>query len=178
MVVRVCIGAIDAIKSAAALSLIPLPLRAALRWKGVHSRNHPTAKFAKRWLFFKCQRFHRSTCSTQESGGSSACNRKARCKKVVLGFPAKPCKADTTGTPRALPTGARHRTSLNRVNCTNANTYHVSTSGIIPPYKKPESKGRLRSPLARLSPHSFVVQRKNGSPKGPEVSKRTSLVNT
>ena len=34
-----------------------------------------------------------------------------------------------------------------------------------PPYKKPESKGRLWSPLARLSPLSFVVQRKMGPPE-------------
>ena len=93
----------DAIKSAAALSLIPLPLRAALRWKGLHFRNHPTAEFAKPWLFYECQRFCCTWCSTQESGGSSACNREACCKKAVLGFPAEPCKADTTGTPPDEP---------------------------------------------------------------------------
>ena len=71
---------------------------------------------------------------------------------------------------------ARRRTSLNRVKCTNANTYHVRTSGIIPPYKKPESKGRLRSPLARLSPLSFVVQRKMEPPEG--VRKEERLVKT
>ena len=96
-------GAFDAIKSAAALSLIPLPLRTAVRWKGLHSRNHLTAKLAKRWLFYECQQFHRTWCSTQESGGSSACNREARCKKVVLGFPAEPCKANTAGTPPDEP---------------------------------------------------------------------------
>ena len=78
-------GAFDAIKSAAALSLIPLPLRAAVRLKILgcscilnchcklvrtlssedrkHSRNHQTARFAKRWLFHKCQRFRRSWCT-------------------------------------------------------------------------------------------------------------------
>ena len=68
-----------------------------------HFCNHPTSRFAKRRLFFECQRFRRTWSSTQESGGSSACNRKARCKKVVLGFPAEPCKANTTGTPSDEP---------------------------------------------------------------------------
>ena len=68
-----------------------------------HSRNHLTAKLAKRWLFFECQRFRRTWSSTQESGGSSACNREACCKKAVLGFPAEPCKANTTGTPSDEP---------------------------------------------------------------------------
>ena len=60
---------------------------------------------------------------------------------------------------KKLKLTARHRTSLNRVNCTNANTYNVRTSGIIPPYKKPESKGRLWSPLVALSPLSVNTER-------------------
>ena len=40
----------------------------AVRWNGLHSRNHPTAKFAKRRLFYKFQLFNRSTCSTERQG--------------------------------------------------------------------------------------------------------------
>ena len=125
-----------------------------------HSRNHPTARFEKRWLFFACQQFHRTWCSRQESGGSSACGNEIVAKRWCLAFRRSRAK-------RTPP--ARHRTSLNRVKCTNANTYHVRTSGIIPPYKKPESKGRLRSPLACLSSISFFTQRKISPPEGPAV---------
>ena len=41
-----------------------------------------------------------------------------------------------------------------------------------PPYKKPVSKGRLRSPLVCLSPPSFFKQRKIGSPKGVRFAAR------
>ena len=75
----------------------------AVRLKSLHFRNNPTSRFAKRWLFFECQLFIRNSCSRQESGGSSACNREARCKKAVLGFPAEPCKANTAGTPPDEP---------------------------------------------------------------------------
>ena len=78
-----------------------------------HFRNHPTARFEKRWLFFKCQRFCRSWCSTQESGGSSACDNEIAAKRWCLAFRRSRAK-------RTPP--ARHRTSLNRVNCTNANS--------------------------------------------------------
>ena len=61
-------GAFDAIKSTSALSLIPSSLRAAVRWKGLHFRNHLTAKLAKRWLFHKCQLLIRSSCSTERQG--------------------------------------------------------------------------------------------------------------
>ena len=43
---------------------------------------------------------------------------------------------------RQTPT-ARHRTGLNRVNCTNANTYRVSTSPLRSPVSKQVSKGWL-----------------------------------
>ena len=129
----------------------------ALRLNSLHFRNNPTAKFAKHRLFCKRQRFYRSWSSRQESGGSSACGNEIVAKRRCLAFRRSRAK-------RTPP--ARRRTSLNRVKCTNANTYHVRTSGIIPPYKKPESKGRLRSPLARLSPLSFVVQRKIEPPEG------------
>ena len=52
----------------------------AVRWKGLHSRNHPTAKFAKRWLFHKCQRFRRSTCSTERQGNKR--QRRSRLNRV------------------------------------------------------------------------------------------------
>ena len=53
-----------------------------------HFRNHLTAKLAKRWLFFESQQFRRTWCSRQESGGSSACNRAARCKEEAPCFGA------------------------------------------------------------------------------------------
>ena len=133
----------------------------AVRLKSLHFRNNPTSRFAKCWLFFECQLFIRSSCSWQESGGSSACGNEIVAKRRCLAFRRSRAK-------RTPP--ARHRTSLNRVKCTNANTYHVRTSGIIPPYKKPESKGRLRSPLACLSPLSFFMRRKMEPPEG--VTKR------
>ena len=59
--------------------------------------------------------------------------------------------------------GARHA-RLNRVKRTVARWYAQSTSGILQNINSGDSRGR--SPLARLSPLSFAVQRKMGSPKG------------
>ena len=104
----------------------------AVRLNSLHFRNNPTARFAKRWLFYECQQFHRSWSSTQESGGSSACGNEIAAKRRCLAFRRSRAK-------RTPP--ARHRTSLNRVNCTTANTYNVRTSGILPPYKSKIPKG-------------------------------------
>ena len=125
-------GAIDAIKSAAALRLFPCLCVLRFPERSEHLRNHPTARFEKRWLFCKFQLFNRSTCSRQESGGSSACGNEIAAKRWCLAFRRSRAK-------RTPP--ARHRTSLNRVNCTNANTYNVRTSGILPPYKSKIPKG-------------------------------------
>ena len=40
----------------------------AVRLKGLHFRNHPTSNYPLRWLFFQCQRFRRSRCSTERRG--------------------------------------------------------------------------------------------------------------
>ena len=119
MVVRVRNGAIDAIKSTSALSLIPSSLRAALRWRLLvcscnlnchcellrtltsenrkHFRNHLTAKFAKRRLFYKFQLFNRSTCSTERQGNkrSAAADLIAsialrRIRRTQARLPSKP----------------------------------------------------------------------------------------
>ena len=85
----------------------------AVRLNSLHFRNNPTAKFAIRRLFFECQQFHCTWCSRQESGGSSACGNEIVAKRRCLAFRRSRAK-------RTPP--ARRRTSLNRVNCTNANS--------------------------------------------------------
>ena len=110
MCLRVRNGAFDAIKSAAALALIPLPLRAAPRRRGfsiavgsalgVRCQGHGTA-----YDFTG----HRSKHESVEA--------------VCLHTP---------------------RTGLNRVNCTNANTYRVGTSPLIPPYKSGLQRAALK----------------------------------
>ena len=98
-------GAFDAIKSAAALALIPLPLRAAPRRRGFSIAvgsalgvrcsekqqdlcNHPTAKFALRWLFYKCYEFV-AVGAVQSSPAEAVLSAMNCRKKVVPGFPAK-----------------------------------------------------------------------------------------
>ena len=120
-----------------------------VRLNGEHFRNHPTARFAKRWLFSKCQRFRRSWSSTIESGGSSACNRLVDCKKEANAFAKhkKLCRRHEKGSPPKPNEvglvgegGATERlsfsatagnegcvvcddaTGLNRVNCITANS--------------------------------------------------------
>ena len=63
----------------------------------------------------------------------------------------------------------QRRSRLNRVNCTIANTYNQSTSGLLSCINSGGLKG-VATPFARLSPLSFVVQRKMEPPEG--VSKR------
>ena len=91
-------------------------------------RNHPTADYTLRWLFFKCQRFRRSACtpralpsvmlkaspsgrSTHESGGSSAFGNEIAEKRWCLAFRRSRAK-------RTPP--VRRRAGLNRVNCITA----------------------------------------------------------
>ena len=75
--------------------------------------NHPTSDYKSGWLFFKCQRFRRSSCSTIESGGSSAFGNEIAEKRWCLAFRRSRVK-------RTPP--ARRRAGLNRVNCTRAHT--------------------------------------------------------
>ena len=75
--------------------------------------NHPTSDYKLSWLFFKCQRFRRSSCSTIESGGSSAFGNEIAEKRWCLAFRRSRVK-------RTPP--ARRRAGLNRVNCTRAHT--------------------------------------------------------
>ena len=44
------------------------PVRTLTSENRKHSRNHPTAEFTKRRLFFECQLFNRSSCSTERQG--------------------------------------------------------------------------------------------------------------
>ena len=157
MVVRVRNGAIDAIKSAAALRLFPCLCVLRCLERSEHFRNHLTAKLAKRWLFHKCQLFNRTWSSRQESGGSSACNREACCKKAVLGFPAKPCKANTAGTPSDEPKSRKlHQ-------CEHVQCAHVR-------HHSPVLKARIqRAALEPFgTPFSSIFRRatKDGAPGG------------
>ena len=76
-------------------------------------RNHPTTNFAKRRLFFECQRFRRTSSSTIESGGNSACKSVSALHEGSVCF---------WRSLKKLKLTARRRTGLNRVNCTWANT--------------------------------------------------------
>ena len=87
-------------------------------------RNRLTSDYKLSWLFLKCQRFCRTWCSTIESGGSSAFGNEIAEKRWCLAFRRSRVK-------RTPP--ARRRTGLNRVNCTNANTYRVGTSPLLTP---------------------------------------------
>ena len=74
------------------------------------------------------------------------------------------------------PKSARRRAGLNRVNCITANTCKLRTSPLRTPVLKADSKGRLGSPLACLSPISFFTQRKMSPPEA--VSQQPYLVKT
>ena len=136
----------------------------AVRLKSLHFRNNPTSRFAKRWLFFECQLFICSSCSWQESGGSSACGNEIAAKRRCLAFPAEPCKADTAGTPPDEPKSRKMH------QCEHVESTHVSPPN--PRIKKPDSKGRLWSPLACLSSISFFTQRKISPPEAPAAGCR------
>ena len=182
MCVRFRNGAFDAIKSAAALSLIPLPLRAALRWKGLHFRNQPTAEFAKRWLFFKFQRFCRSWCTPrvllpamlthhrQGAVGKSPAEAVLAAMKLSQKGGAWLSGGAVQSEHHRYPKGTYYgRTpsdepkSRKMHQCELVGPAHVS-----PPFPvlKPVSKGRLWSPLACLSPLSFFTRRKMEPPEG------------
>ena len=75
-------------------------------------------------------------------------------------------------TPRVF--ASRHRSRLNRVKRTVARRYNQSTSGFLSRMNPGGLKG-VATPFARLSPLSFVVQRKMEPPEG--VFPGTSRVN-
>ena len=56
------------------------PVRTLTSENRKHSRNHPTAKFAKRRLFYKFQLFRRSWCSTERQGDKR--QRRSRLNRV------------------------------------------------------------------------------------------------
>ena len=174
-----------------------------MRLNGWHLRSHPTSDYKLSWLFLKFQQFLCITCSTIESGGSSAFGNELP-KKGGAWLSGIAAKVNTTGTPPGGPKSRKLHLGE------SVGRSHVSPPK--PPYKSKIPKGGFGTgpppkpnevgsvgrggaaerlsfcperqnegcgacdDEARLSPLSFVVQRKMGPSE--TVGCRTRQVKT